>query len=285
MEIIQALFEFRFLQYAFAAGILAAVSCGVVGTFVTVKRMSYIAGAIAHSVLAGLGAANYLATVHDWTWLHPIHGALVAALISAVIIGFTVLRGKQRMDTVLSAIWSIGMSIGILFIFSTPGYNQDIMSYLFGNILMISNQDILNIVFLNIFILGITVVFYKKLFAVCFDEEFARVRGINVDLYFMIIVVLTALTVVVLIQVVGIILVIALLTLPAAAASLVSKRLWKTMALATVLGAVYIIGGLFFSYTPDLPAGAVIILFSAAGYLGIFFFNKVKVSFQRQSRR
>ena len=255
-----------FLRYAFLAGLLASVPCGVVGSFVVIRRISYIAGGIAHSVLAGLGLVHYLQVVHGVTVISPMLGAVLAALCAALIIGWVSLHLKQREDTVIGAVWAVGMALGIVFISLTPGYTTDLMSYLFGNILMVTAADLWLIAILDVVVLATVAVFHKQLLAVCFDSEFATLRGVKVQRYYFLLLGLTALTVVLLVSVVGIILVIALLTLPAALANLFARRLWQMMFLASVTCALLTTGGLVLSYGPDLPAGAVTILLTGATY-------------------
>lgn len=259
-DFIRVLISQPFLQNAMIMGILASFACGVVGTYVVVKKIGYISGGIAHAVLGGMGVAYYIG-------VNPIHGAIVAALIAAVIIGIVSIKVHQHEDTVIGAIWAIGMAIGIIFISKTPGYNVDLMSYLFGNILMVTKSDILTIAGLNVGILVIVLIYYKQFTAVCFDEEYARLQGVNVTYIYILLLCVIAITVVILIQVVGLILVIALLTLPAAIAGHYSKRLSKMMILATVLGMAFTIFGLAVSYSPNLPAGATIILIAGFSYL------------------
>ena len=261
------LLRFPFLRYAVAAGLLSSVACGVVGSYVTVRRIGYIAGAIAHSVLAGMGAARYLRVVAGWSWITPMHGATVAAVAAALIVGVVSLRGRQRVDTVLGAIWAIGMAVGILFIQATPGYSQELMSYLFGNILLVSPQDLAAIAVLDVVVVAVGLLFYHKLLAIAFDEEFARLRGVRTDRMYLLLLVLAALTIVTLAQVVGILMVIALLTLPAATAAGLTRRLWQMVLVAVALSILYTTGGLALSYGPNLPAGATIILFAGGVYL------------------
>ena len=255
-----------FLQYALLTGILASIACGVIGTYVVVRRITYIAGSIAHCVLGGMGAARYMHVVHGWP-VDPLHGALVVALLAAMIIGWVSLRAKEREDTVIGALWAIGMAAGILFISRTPGYNEDLMSYLFGNILMVSPQKLWLLVALDALVVGVGIVFYNQFLAVCFDEEFARLRGIRVEFYYLLLLCLTALTVVLLVTVVGIVMVIALLTLPVAVAGQFAKTLWHMMALSALFSALLTTAGLALSYGPNLPSGATIIVLAGAVYL------------------
>jgi zinc transport system permease protein len=266
-DFLDAVVSFSFMRNALLTGLLASVACGVMGSFVVVKRITYIAGGIAHCVLGGIGAALYLERVHGWTALDPLHGALVAALLAAVVIGLVNLRAKQRVDTVIGAVWAIGMATGVLFLSRTPGYGEDLMSYLFGNILMVTGNELWLLVALDAVVVAATILFFKQLESVCFDEEFSKVRGLNVDAYFVFLLVLTALTVVLLVTVVGIVMVIALLTIPAAVAGHFTNRLSNMMIAATGIGVVFTTAGLAVSYGPDLPAGATIIVLAGATYL------------------
>lgn len=261
------LLRYPFLRYALLTGILASVACGIIGSYVVTKRITYIAGSIAHCVLGGLGAARYCQVVYGWEWFYPFYGAVAAALISAAIIGTVSMRTRQREDTVIGALWAIGMAVGILFIYKTPGYNEDLMSYLFGSILMVSPQDLWMIVCLDALVATAGILFYNQFLALCFDEEFARLRGINVEAHYLLLLCLTALTVVLLVSVVGIVMVIALLTLPAAIAGELTKKLWHMMALSAALTILFTASGLALSYGPDLPAGATTIVIAGGAYL------------------
>ncbi len=256
------------IRYALFAGLLSSVALGIIGTYVITRRISYIAGAISHSVLGGIGAALYLQVVWHCRWCDPILGAVVAALISALVIGGVSLRAKQREDTVIGAIWSVGMAVGLLFFAKTPGYS-DPMSYLFGDILLLTRGDLYCILALDALVIVLGVVFYNKFLAVCFDQEFAQLRGMGVNFYYMLLLCLTALVIVILLRVVGIVLVIALLTLPAAVAGHFSRQLWQMMALAVVACMVFTVVGLAVSFQTGLPCGPVIVVLAAAAYLTV----------------
>lgn len=255
-----------FLRYALIAGLLAGVSFGVVGTYVVTRRISYLAGAIAHSVLGGIGVAVYARQVLGFQWCHPMLGALVAALVAAVLLGLISLYAKEREDTAISAVWAIGMSIGLVFFAMVPDYT-DPMAYLFGNILLVDQTDIWAVVLLDLVIVGLAMLFHERILAVSFDEEFARLRGVSTAAYFMLLLIMTALSVVLLVRLVGIVMVIALLTIPAAIAGRFVPKLWQMMVVATVLSMLFIGGGLFSAYQFDLPNGPIIILIAGAAYL------------------
>ncbi len=266
-EFFQALLQHSFLQHALLAGLLVSLSCGVVGTYVVTRRITYLAGGIAHCVLGGMGVARYMQVVHGWAFLDPLLGAVVAALGAAFIIGWINIHAKERIDTVISAFWGMGMATGILFISKTPGYGEDMMAYLFGNILLVTQGDLLVIAGLDLFIMATALLFHKQFVAVCFDEEFARLRGIHARFFYFLMLALTALTVVLLVSIVGIVMVIVLLTLPAAIAGRFCLRMGSTMALAAGICALLTTTGLALSYKPDLPAGATIIVLTGVVYL------------------
>lgn len=263
MSFFNALLEHTFLQHALFGGLLASLACGVIGSFVVVRRIGYMAGGIAHAILGGMGIAYFLGQ-------QPMSGALISALIAAIIIS-RVSRvskhGHHQEDTIISALWAVGMSVGIIFIAKTPGYNVDLMSYLFGNVLMISSKDLFLICLLDGGVLLFTLIYFKQLLALCYDPEFAGLRGIRVEWLNTLLLCMVAVTVVILIQIVGLILVIAMLTLPAATARLHSATLLGMMILATVLGMIITSGGLLISYNYDLPTGATTALISGVLYL------------------
>jgi zinc transport system permease protein len=260
IEFVDALLTHGFLQNALIAALLASFGCGIVGTFVVVKRIGYLAGGIAHSVLGGLGISYYLGA-------DPRAGAMVAAIAAALIIGGVSLRWKQHEDIIIGALWAVGMATGIVFISQTPGYNVDLMSYLFGNILMVSRTDLYVMAGLDVTVAALAALFYKQLLAVCFDEEFARIRGVNVGAVYLLLLCMVAVTVVSLIQVVGLILVIALFTLPAAIAGQFVGSVAAMIVVACALGAVFGFAGLGVSYASNLPSGATIILLAGIAYL------------------
>jgi len=268
IEFLQALFDpdNEFLRLAILVGIISSFSFGIIGTYIITRRISYIAGAISHCVFGGIGASLFLQNRIGITWFTPMVGTVISALLAAVVIGLASLYGRQREDTVIGTIWALGMASGVLFIDLTPGY-FDISSYLFGDILLISNADIWIVAGLDLTIVLLSFFFYNKLIAVCFDDEFARLRGINSSLFYLLLLCLTALTVVLLVRVVGIIMVIALLTIPSAIASYFAKRLWQMMAVAVALCMVFTSSGLALSYSYNISSGPAIIIVAGITYM------------------
>ena len=269
-EFLQTLLDYRFMQHALLACILASLGCGVMGTYVVVKRISFLSGGIAHTVLAGVGIAYFFDS-------SPVLGAVVAALLTAVLIGWIKLRWQQDEDILIAAFWSVGMAIGILFISKTPGYNTDLMSYLFGNILLVSERDLILMALLDVIIISTVFAFHKQFIAAAFDEEFARLRGINVELFYILLLCLISLTIVLLIQIVGLILVMALLILPAASAVQFSHSIPRMMFIAVIFSIVITSLGLFLSYGPELPTGATIIVLAGGLYFVTVIFKKLRL--------
>ena len=259
-EFLLALASQGFLQSALAAGLLASIGCGLMGPYVVVKRIAFIAGGIAHSVLGGMGAALYFG-------YSPLAGALLAAVLAALLIGWVRLRWRAEEDTLIGALWAIGMAVGLLFIAKTPGYQTDLMSYLFGNILLVPTESLWLMAALDGLLLLLVLAYHRQFLAVAFDEEFARLRGIPVTFFYLLLLVMVAVTVVLLIQVVGLILVLALLTLPAAIAGHYVHSLGLMMLIATLIGGALNLAGLALSYGPDLPVGPTIILVAGGLYV------------------
>lgn len=272
---IEALLQYSFLQHALIGGLLASIGCGIIGSYVVVKRIGFLAGGISHSVLGGMGIAFFYG-------LSPLGGALVAAVVAALLIGWVSMKWKEQEDTLIGALWAVGMAIGVIFISQTPGYNVNLMSYLFGNILMVPADDVWLMGGMDLLILLTVSLFYRQFLAVSFDEEFARLRGVPVTFFYLLLLCMVAVTVVLLIQVVGLILVIALLTLPAAIAAQYVHSLGKMMVLATLLGMFFTVAGLAIAYEPDLPAGATIILVAGLSYLVSVF---VSAAWKRRQAR
>lgn len=248
--------QYGFIQNAIISGLLVSFAAGIIGSLIVVNRMVFLAGGIAHTSYGGIGIAVYFGL--------PIFlGASVFAVGAALLMAAITLNQRDKIDTFIGLIWAVGMAIGIIFVDLTPGYNVDLMSYLFGSILAVSSDDLTYMSILLGIIVIIITLFYREILAVSYDSEYASLRGINVKFFYTLILVLSALTVVIAIKVVGLILVIALLTIPIYIAEKLSNSLGMMMFLAGVLSSVFTLIGLWFSYQFDLTSGASIILVSA----------------------
>ncbi len=247
------LLEYNFIQNALLSAILISIAIGIVGSLIVVNKITFLSGAIAHSSYGGIGICVYLG-------LPVFLGANVFAVISAIIIAFITLNNKSRIDSIIGMMWATGMAIGIIFIDLSSGYNVDLMSYLFGSILAVSNFDIYYMIALDIFIILLVGVFYQQILIVSYDSQFALLRGISLKFFYTLILVLCALSVVAAIKVVGLILVIALLTIPTYLAEMFVNKLSSMMIISTLLSIIFTLGGLSLSYIFDISSGASIIL-------------------------
>lgn len=265
--------SFPFLRNALLAGLAGSLAFGVVGTFVVVRRITYSAAAIAHCLLAGVALGLFAQRVLGWTWLSPFGGSLIVGIGSAMLLVVLARQKQEREDSAIGVIWTFGMAIGLLVLARTPGYT-DPSAYLFGDMLLLSGQEVWLVAGLGLAVTGTVLLSFRRLQAICFDEEFSRLRGLPTDFFGALLLVLTAITVALMSSLVGIILVVALLTLPAALAGKFTQRLGSMMLLATVLCAVFVSGGLALSFESDLPAGPVIICLAGGAYLLAFWMRR-----------
>jgi zinc transport system permease protein len=268
------------LQMALIASLLASIASGTIGSFVVVKRIAFIAGAISHSLLGGMGLCLWLQRTYGIEWLDPLFGAFAGAIGSAMLLGWIHLNYRQREDAVIAAIWSTGMAIGVIFISVTPGTNVELMNFLFGNILWISKKDLIVLGILDIFVLGFILFYYRRFLVLCFDEQQALLRGIPVRRLYMLLLSLVAVTVVLLIQVIGTVLVIALLTIPATLAGLFTNRMPVMIGSAIGLSALFSFFGLEASYLLDWPPGSTIALLAAFAYFTVLPFKRKKFAWR-----
>ncbi|MFP3940790.1 MAG: metal ABC transporter permease [Thermoanaerobaculia bacterium] len=251
------LLAYDFLRNAVLAGLLAAALCGVVGTFVVVKRLVFLAGGVAHAAFGGLGICFFLGA-------DPRIGAAGAAVVSALALANPGGTGRSH-DARIGILWAVGMALGVVFIAEVPGYAPNLMAYLFGDILTVRSSDVLLTLGITLVVAGLLAAYFKEAVALAFDEEFAAVQGVPVRAARILLMLLTALSVVFLLQLVGIVLVIALLTIPPVIALRFARSFGAVVALATAIGVVMTQGGLALSYLYDLPSGPAIVLFGAAG--------------------
>lgn len=261
--------SYEFMQNAIIAGILVSIAAGIIGSLIVVNRMVFLAGGIAHTTYGGIGLAVYFG--------FPIFlGSTLFALGAAILLAFITLNQKNRIDTYIGLIWAVGMAIGVILIDLTPGYNVDLMSYLFGSILAVSSSDLWFMSILVIFIIVVVSLFYRDILAISYDSEYAKLSGIHVRFFYTLILVLSALTVVIAIKVVGLILVIAMLTIPVYIAEKISSTLYKMMFFSGIISCFFTLVGLYISYMYDIATGASIIVVSASGMFAFLIFSYLK---------
>jgi len=247
-----SLFSYQFFQNSFLAAVFAAISCGIIGTYIVSRRMVFVSGGITHSSFGGIGIGYFLG-------LNPMLGAAVFAIFSALGIQFFTNKGKIRQDSSIAIWWSLGMAIGIIFIYMTPGYAPDLMSFLFGNILTVTKTEILLMLVLSVLIILCFIFFYRIILYVAFNEEYAKTSGLPVSFINYLMMVLIALTVVLNIRVVGIILILSLLTLPQATANILTNDFKSMIFLSVLFALIGSLSGLLMSYYANIPSGASII--------------------------
>lgn len=261
MNAIIELFQYDFFLKAFLAAVFASISCGIIGGYIVSRRIVFISGGITHASFGGIGLAFFLG-------FNPLLGAVLFAVAAALGIQFFTKVAEIREDSSIAIWWSLGMALGIIFVFLTPGYTPNLMSYLFGNILTVTKTELWWMLALNVLIVAFFLLFFNKILYIAFDEEFARTAGLPVALFNYVIITLIALTVVLNIRVVGIILILSLLTVPQATANLYTNDFKRLLVLSSVFAFVGTISGLFISYFLDIPSGAAII-FTLVAIFGV----------------
>lgn len=253
MNFLDAFISLSFLHLAILTAIVSGAVCGLIGPIVVTRKLSSVTGGIAHSVIGGMG-------LFVWLGQPPLIGALFSALVVALALSAPQLQKIEDADARVQILWSAGVALGVLFISLTPGYGIDLMSYLFGNLLLATNESLL----LSCAVLVLSLVLlagkYKVIESLCFDEEFSRVIGLPIRTMNMVLYCLIALAVVVLIQSVGLVLVISLMTLPASIALVLSRSLLQMIIFSVLMNWGFSLLGLFLSFHFDLPTGSTIIL-------------------------
>jgi len=267
--------QFEFMRNALLAGLLASIVCGVIGTLIVVNRLVFLSGGVAHTAYGGIGLAFYFG------WPYMI-GATLFAFVSAMIMAAVTLTSKQRADTIIGVMWAVGMATGVILIDMTPGYNVDLMSYLFGSILSVPRTDLIAMASLTAVILALVSYYYQDLLVMSYDEEFARVRGVPVRALYFMLIGTVAVTVVIVVQVVGLVLVIALLTMPPYIAEKYTRSLLQMMIVSSMFGILFICTGLWASYVYDLTSGAAIILVAGTGFFLSLLLDRIILLKQRK---
>jgi zinc transport system permease protein len=258
--------QFEFMRNALMAGLLTSVACGVIGTFVVVNRIVFLSGGIAHAAYGGIGLAFFFG-------LPFVVGTLGFALMVAMVMAVVTLKARHRSDTIIGVLWAIGMALGVILLDLSPGYNVDLMSFLFGSILAVPTADLWLMLVLNILILLTVGYFYNDFLALSYDEDFAKLRGVRVKLLYFVLLAMVALSVVMIIRIVGLILVIALLTIPPYIAEKHSGSLRAMMFISFLLSCLFTMVGLWVSYVFNLTSGATIIMVAGVCFFISLFFE------------
>ncbi len=256
------LLNYQYFTNALFAALFSSLSCGIIGSWVVSKRLVFISGGITHASFGGIGIAYFLG-------LNPIGGAAVFAVLSGLAVEKFSDRKRLSNDSMIAILWSLGMAVGIIFIYLTPGYAPNLMTYLFGSILTVNGQDLLLLAFLSGIIILFFLFFFRKILYISFDEEYARSQKINIPFINYTLMILVSLSIVFNIKVVGIILLISLLTLPQNTALLFTHNFKKMVILSVIFALAGSLAGLMISFTMDIPSGASIIVTLTFIYLFI----------------
>jgi zinc transport system permease protein len=267
--------QFEFMRNALYAGLLTSIICGIIGTLIVVNRLVFLAGGIAHSAYGGIGLAFFFG-------LPYMVGAIGFSFVVAMIMAGVSLKEKERADTIVGVLWAVGMASGILLLDLTPGYNVDLMSYLFGSILSVPRSDLITMAIIGGVILLLVGFYFRDLLAMSYDEEFAQIRGIPVTRLYYMLIGMVAVTVVMVVQVVGLILVIALLTIPPSISEKYTKSLAKMMIFSAFLGMIFTTGGLWLSYRFDVTSGAAIIFLAGVVFFLSLLFDRIILLFRKE---
>jgi len=255
------LLQYTFFQHALIGSLLASIACGIIGTYIVTRRLVFISGGITHASFGGIGIALY-------SGLPPILCAAIFSLFSALGIQWLSTRRDMREDSAIAVFWTFGMAIGIIFSFLASGFTTDLSSFLFGNILTISNTDLCLLGAIAVILAIIFTLFLHQIISIAFDKEFAQSQKIPVTFLEYLLMLCIAITIVACLRMVGIVLAISLLTIPQMTANLFTFKFKNMIWLSIVIGFISCIGGLLLSYWLNVPSGATIIFFSILIYVG-----------------
>ena len=252
MNELLSLLSFEFFRNAIIAVFLTSIIAALAGTYIVARKIVFISGGITHGSFGGIGLAYYL----GW---NPLLGAALFAVASALGIEWTNQKGNVREDSAIAILWSLGMAIGIIFVFLTPGYSPNLMSFLFGSILTVTTFDLLLMATLAVLLSIGFYLFYRPILYTAFDSVHAFATGLPVKTIRYILIAIVAITIVISIRVAGVILVLSLFTIPQATANIFTKDFKKIIFLSMLFGFAGGVTGLFFSYYSNVPSGAAII--------------------------
>lgn len=270
------LLQYTFFQHAIVGSLLASIVCGLIGTYIVTRRLVFISGGLTHASFGGIGLGLY-------TGISPILSAALFAVVSAFGVEWLSKRKDMREDSAIAMFWTLGMALGIIFTFLSPGFAPDLSAYLFGNILTITSGDIALLGGLTLLVTLFFALFLHPIIYVAFDREFARSQGIPVQLFEYTLMMFIALTIVACLRMVGIVLVISLLTIPQMTANLFTHRFHRIIWLSIGIGYLSCLGGLMISFYLNVPSGASIIFFSIIIYVVCKIGKSFCLSLQRKS--
>jgi len=258
--------SYEFMQRGLAASVIVGILCSVIGCYVVLRSMAFLGDALAHAILPGV-AISYLVGGN------LMIGALIAAIIVALSIGFFSRQGTIREDTAIGVLFSAALALGIALISTMRTYAVDLSHILFGNVLGVSSNELIQIIGLAVIILGIVIIFYRPFMIISFDPILATTLRLPAEALRILLLILVSLTIVASLQTVGIGLVAAMLVTPAAAAYLLTNRLSRMMVVSASIGVFSSLVGLFASYYINIASGAAIVLVATLVFILAFLFS------------
>lgn len=260
--------DYAFIQKAYLAGTFIATLCAMLGLYLVLRKLSLIGDGLSHVSFGAIALGLFFG-------FYPFYIAIPVVLIASYFILKLTEKARMYGDAAIGIVSSIGIAGGVILASLSKGFNVDLFSYLFGNILAISNQDVYVSLGLSLVVLFIIVLLYNDLFSATFDEEYAKITGVKTERINLVLTLLTAITVVLAIKVVGIMLVSALLILPAVTALQVAKGFKGAMLISILVAIVSVLVGITLSFFLDLPAGATIVMINAAFFAMALFYKKI----------
>ncbi|MDP4223341.1 MAG: metal ABC transporter permease [Bacteroidota bacterium] len=247
-----SIFQYEFIIKGLLGSIFASITAGLAGTYIVSKRMVFLSGGITHASFGGIGIGYFIG-------VNPILGAAVFGILSALGIEFLSVKQKIREDSAIGILWAFGMAIGIIFIYLTPGYTPNLMSYLFGSILTVTKGDIIALGLMSVVLIAYFGFFYRTILYISFDEDFARTYSQYVNIFKYVTTALMALTIVLNIRMAGVVLVISLLTIPPNIAMIFTKSYFNIVLWSVIAGFAGTAAGYVISFFAGIPVGAAII--------------------------
>jgi len=270
------LFEYTFFQNALYASLLISILSAIIGTYIVSRKNVFISGGITHASFGGIGIAYYMG-------LNPFLGAAIFAILTGTGIEWISNKGKMREDSAIAILWSLGMALGIIFVFLTPGYSPNLMSFLFGSILSVSIADVYMILALTLVTAIFFLLYYRPILYSAFDAEFSTINGMKVAVFRYAMAILVSLAIVVSIRAMGIILVLSIFTIPQTTAMLYTHQFRKIMGLSILFGLLGSIIGLFAAYAMNIPSGATIIFSLTIQYLSLKSVHLIRLKIKQRA--
>ena len=256
-----SIFQYEFVIKGLLGALFASITAGLAGTYIVSRRMVFLSGGITHASFGGIGIGYFAG-------INPVAGAAVFGILSALGIEYLSLRQKIREDSAIGILWALGMAIGIIFIYLTPGYAPNLISYLFGSILTVTYGDIIALGIMSAVLIIWFTVFYRMILYVSFDEQYARTFTSRVNIFRYITTSLIALSIVLNIRMAGVVLVLSLLTIPPNIAMIFTKKYLKIVVWSVVAAFAGTAAGYVISYYAGIPVGATIIFTLVIIWLG-----------------